>query len=79
MPTKKPAKTTTLESTVKAYEVTKLAPIAEDPVFDDGLRALAVACNGCVYQGDAIEAQIRAIRFLRTRPDIAAALGLGQA
>ena len=76
MPAKKPSKTPSLEASVKPYEATKLAPIAPSEAFDDAVKALAIACNGCVYMGSDIEAQLRAIRFLRTRPDVVAALGI---
>lgn len=67
-----------LESTVQPHEANNLPLVEPTPAFDDGVRAMAVACNGFVYLGSDIEAQLRAIRFLRTRPDVAQALGIGQ-
>jgi hypothetical protein len=76
MSAKKPV---SLASTVKPHEATKLALIAPDPVFDDAMQAVAIACNGFAYQGGDIDAQLRMVRFLRTRPDVATALGLSAA
>lgn len=77
MSTKPLATPASLASTVKPYEATKLTTVAPSPVSDDAMAAVAIACNGFVYMGTDIEAQMRAIRFLRSRPDVAAALGIG--
>lgn len=56
-----------------------------DPIFkeelptglDEPMKEMVTACNGFCYLGPEIEAQIRAVKFLRSRPDIAKALGIG--
>lgn len=65
-----------LTASVTPHEATKLPTLPDTPEINDALRAVATACNGCVYMGSDIEAQLRAIRFLRNRPDIARALGV---
>lgn len=66
-----------LEATVKPFEALGLQVLPDAPEINDGIRAAVVACNGSVYMGSEIEAQLRLVRFLRTRPDIAATLGVG--
>lgn len=68
-----------LESTVKPFEALALPLLPDTPGINDGVRASVVACNGSIYLGADIEAQLRLVRFLRTRPDIASALGIGAA
>lgn len=66
-----------LENSVKPFEVLALPVLPDTPEINDALRASVVACNGSVYLGADLEAQLRLIRFLRTRPDLASALGIG--
>lgn len=66
-----------LESSVVPHEAQRLESLSADSGTTDALRALAVACNGFAYAGSDLEAQLRAVKFLRARPDVAAALGLG--
>ena len=66
-----------LEASVKPFEALGLQMLPDVPEINDGIRAAVVACNGSVYMGSEIEAQLRLVRLLRTRPDIAAALGVG--
>lgn len=66
----------TLTKSVAPHEAGSLPTLPDTPEINDALTALATACNGCVYMGSDIEAQIRAIKLLRARPDIAKALGV---
>ena len=42
--------------------------------FNDTFREAAIACNGMLYHGDRLEAQIDLIKWLRLNPDKAASL-----
>lgn len=66
----------TLTKSVTPHEAGNLPTLPDTPEINDALTAMATACNGCVYMGNDIEAQIRAIKLLRARPDIAKALGV---
>lgn len=65
-----------LTDSVTPHEAKNLPTLPDTPEINDALRAVATACNGFVYMGSELEAQLRAIRFLRTRPDIVRALGV---
>lgn len=57
-------------------EATRLDALPNEPVIDEAMRAIAVACNGGIYLGDRLDAIIMAVRLLRTRPDLAQAIGV---
>lgn len=46
----------------------------DTPEFTEQFRAAATACNGVLYHGDSLEAQIRLVKWLRCHPQEAAAL-----
>lgn len=64
---------------VEPFEAKRLPPIDPDPVRDEALRTLAVAVNGAVYPSDRLDALVEGVRWLRTRPDVAAVLLGGSA
>lgn len=66
-----------LATSVQTHEARNLATLPDTPAINDALQAMATACNGCVYMGSDLEAQLRLIRLLRARPDIAVALDIG--
>lgn len=58
---------------------TERQPMSIDPfpdveVFNDMVREAVTACNGFVYQGGDLEAEIRLIKWLRENPDKAEVL-----
>jgi hypothetical protein len=63
---------------VEPNEATRLPDIkiGADPDFEDALRDLATAVNGFPYPGERSSALIDAVKWLRTRPDMCARLGL---
>jgi hypothetical protein len=58
------------------FESKALASLPDTEAMNDAMRALATGCNGSVYLGDRIEALVEAVRLLRSRPDLAQALGV---
>lgn len=66
-----------LDSTVQPFEALNLPTVPPSEEFDGAMRALAIACNGSVYHGSALEAQFATVKMLRARPDLARALGIG--
>lgn len=66
-----------LTASVAPNAVRDLPLLPLDDHMRDAVEALAVACNGMLYQGADLDAQLRAVKFLRSRPDLAVALGIG--
>jgi hypothetical protein len=62
---------------VQPNEAHQLPALPNDSAIDAAVVAMATACNGFAYAGGDLEAQLRAVKFLRTRPDLAQALGIG--
>lgn len=44
-------------------------PFPNVPQFNDTFRAAVTECNGFVYEGTDLQAQIRLMKWLRTNPD----------
>ena len=68
-----------LESNMTPHAAKDLPTLPDTPEIHDAMNALVRGCQGFAYLGPEIEAQIRAVKLLRARPDLANALGIGGA